>query len=354
MIRSSTEEASRECATAIQAAAEQRLGPRRREAAPPGPIGGRREAPRPPRRTERALGPSLALVAALVVTPAWGQTNPSADPKEMARTLGEEGLALHGAGRFADAYEKFATAERIQHSPVLVLWMARSKRALAELLEARRLYDRVATETLASDASPKWQNAQRDATTELAALRPRIPTLAVRFAEGVPADAAVTIDGKAVAAGDPQELDPGDHRVEVNAAGYAAFSRDVHLGEGDHEVVEVPSFGSTEPEEGSVVPGAVLVGIGGAGLLAGVATGVAALVLADQVESSCVDGRFCLPEDEAKADDADALGRASTGLFIAGGVIAAVGIVLVVVRPGGGEEVGLGVGPGSFGVRATF
>src|SRR6187549_332064 len=104
-----------------------------------------------------------ALLAALLVmllasrAPAQGDAGaPPADPKEMASGMGEEGLALHAGGRFAEAYDKFATAERIQHSPVLLLWMARSKRALGKLREASELYRRVTGESLGPDASAKW------------------------------------------------------------------------------------------------------------------------------------------------------------------------------------------------------
>lgn len=284
---------------------------------------------------ERAVLLALLSCVALFATPVFAQ--PVTDPKEMARALGEEGLALHAEGRFAEAFEKFATAERIQHSPVLVLWMARSKRALGALVEAKKIYQRVANETLASDASEKWQNAKSAAVNELGMLR--VPTLEVRMRGS---NIALTIDERAAVPGKPVELDPGEHRVRAETKGRRPLEQRIRLEEGDREVVTL-SFDEPVVEKGSVIPGAVILSVGLAAVLAGAITGGYALALADDVEERCSD-THCLVEDEATAADADRLARASTGLLIAGGVLAAGGVVLLIVRPGGGQEMSVSLG----------
>src|SRR5689334_9994609 len=109
----------------------------------------------------RPLALALAFVGAMGgAAPAVAQPPAEADPQKMARRLGEQALAAHAEGRFKEAYEGFETAERIAHSPVLMLWMARSKRGLAQLLQARALYEKVATEVLPDGASPKWVTAR--------------------------------------------------------------------------------------------------------------------------------------------------------------------------------------------------
>jgi hypothetical protein len=299
-----------------------------------------------------AIAIAMALVIAMLATLATAQTSAPTDPKEMARTLGEEGLALHAKGEFAQAYDKFATAERIQHSPVLVLWMARSKRAVGALRAARPLYERVSNEALPPDASEKWHNAQRAAKKELGALR--IPTLSVRLAPGAPSNVTLHLDGTAIAPGRAIELDPGDHLVRATAPTEQPVERRVHLEEGRHETVEI-AFASAEAQ-GSVVPGAVVLAVGLAAVTAGAITGGIALKLAGEVEDGCV-GQQCLLEDEGKAGDANALGIASTVLFIAGGAASAAGVVLLVLRPGpssSSSEVAISIAPAGVSAVVRF
>lgn len=273
------------------------------------------------------------------------------DPKEMARRLGEQALDAHAHGRFAEAFERFETAEKIAHSPVLVLWMARSKRALGELVAARALYDRVATEELPADASAKWQSARDDARAELALLDKKIPHLRVELS-GAPPRTSLEIDGRAAVAAEDVALDPGDHTVTATPPGAARIRRSVHLAEGDRPRTLTLRFGRS----GSLVPGGVTLGVGLASLAAGAVTGGVALSLAASVKDHCV-GQRCLASDRGKADGADALARASTGLFIAGGVVSAVGVTLLVVRPGSSSDApnaSFEIGPARATLSARF
>ncbi len=303
-----------------------------------------------------------ALVALLAVVPAVAraQDAPPAvtDPKEMARAHGEEALALHAAGKFEEAFTKFETAERIAHSPVFVVWMARSKRALGELRAAQSFYQRVVSETLPADASPNWQQAKAEAEVELASLSRRIPSIEVTIAAGSAAPRALTLDGVAIAAGAPTAVDPGEHRVEATGEDGAVITRTVRVEEGQPRAVvtiELPPAGAVAGGGGGdlVIPGAVLLGVGGASLIAGAVTGVYALVLAGQIEENCV-GNQCLASDADKADEADALARASTGTLIVGGALAVAGIVLIAVDPGGSDKAALRLGPTWAGLDLRF
>lgn len=308
-----------------------------------------------------ALGVALGAIASGAPARAQPQSAP-ADPKEMARRLGEEALSLHQQGRFAEAYDKFETAERIAHSPVFVLWMARGKRATGSLLLARRLYDKVAVEQLPADASPNWVKARVDAATERDALAARIPRLEVRLAPGAPADARIEIDGRPSRAGERVELDPGEHVVRAVAGGVAPVERRVRLEEGPSPPPLELAF-AAEPgpasaaTRGSIVPGAITLGVGAAAVVGGGVGGVYALVLAGEVNDGCV-GNLCRRSDEGKADDAGTLARVATGLLIGGAVVSAAGIVLLVVRPGGssgdGARAALTLGPGSARVAVRF
>ena len=50
--------------------------------------------------------------------------------------LGHDGLALYEASRWSEAHERFQTAERLVHSPVFQLYMARCRRNMGRLIEA--------------------------------------------------------------------------------------------------------------------------------------------------------------------------------------------------------------------------
>jgi hypothetical protein len=267
----------------------------------------------------------------------------------MARRLGEEALDAHAHGRFAEAFERFETAEKIAHSPVLVLWMARSKRALGELLVARDLYRKVAAEELGPDASPKWTSAVDEAKHELPALERRIPHLRVTLVDA-PRDTALSVDGRPRTPNEDIEIDPGDHAVTAKPARGPAQTRSVHVVEGEKPKTLTLHFGG----RGSLAPGGVTLGLGLAALAAGAATGSAALALAAQVKDHCV-GNQCLRSDQSKADTADRLARASTGLLIGGGVVSAIGVTLLVARPGSSTPAAaLELGPGRATFGATF
>lgn len=271
----------------------------------------------------------------------------------MARRQGEEALALHARGAFAEAYARFETAERIAHSPVFLLWMARSKRALGELGAAKRHYAAVVAEALPPDASPNWTQAKKEAERELGALTPRIPTLEVKIPEG---PARLTLDGGPIVAGTVVEVDPGEHVVVWAPEQGAPVTRRVQLAEGEpRATIRFEARREPRPaEEGSVIPGAVLLGVGLGSVVAGAITGAYALVLAGQVKEGCDEQNRCLRSDQGKAEDADTLARASTGLFIAGGALSAVGVVLVLVRPGGEPSAALRLGPTWAGLDVRF
>jgi hypothetical protein len=328
-----------------------------------------------PDRRARTLCAVAVLALAgvgMAARPAHAQPAPPpvADPKEMARRLGEEALALHAEGKFADAYSRFETAEKILHSPVFVLWMARSKRALAELVAAKRLYESVVAERLDEGAPPKWSAAQADAKKELAALSAKVPAIEPRFPAHAPPGLTAEIDGRPAKVGQPVELDPGEHLVRALRGGAPVAERRVRLEEGQGvAVVELafPLATSSAPPsaqrapltsratKGSIVPGAVLLGAGAATIVAGAVTGGFALGLAGDVKNNC-QGDACRPEDAGKADDAKTLSVASTVCFIAGGALAASGVVLLVVRPGGraAPPASIGVGPASMTLRFAF
>jgi hypothetical protein len=287
---------------------------------------------------------------------------PLTDPKEMAAQLGTDALALYQQGRFADAYDKFDQAERAAHSPVFLVWMARSKRALGGLVRAKELYARVTAEAphAATDISPSWQRAYTDAQSEVDVLSARLPHLLVRVSANGPGGTVAEVDGAPVSLGQLIEIDPGEHVVRATAADRRAFERRVRLEEGQAPLVVEVAFPSSvidRAEPRTTRPyvglGVVSLGVGVTGVAAGSVTGLYALSLASQVKDGCVRGTTCLAADQGKADNAHAYAVASTVSFIAGGAAAVLGVVLILVRRDEAPAV-VGVGPAGAALTLRF
>jgi hypothetical protein len=113
------------------------------------------------------------------------------------------------------------------------------------------------------------------------------------------------------------------------------------------------------PEPGSIVPGAVLLGLSGGALIAGAITGGLALAGASDIEKRCGGDVDRCPaalrgEVDPDVESARTMGNVSTGMFVAAGALIATGIVLVIVRPGGatttanGASTWLAPSPGGF------
>lgn len=281
---------------------------------------------------------------------------PSAGDRAVA--LGRQGVALYEEQSFAEAYERFALAEREAHSPVFVLYMARCRAALGHLVDARSLYRSVSAEAIAAAAPAPWRHAQSQARGELEVLEPRIPSLRIEVVNG---PATVVLDDRIVRdIAQPIELDPGEHHVEARAGDRSA-KETVTLDEGERETVSLvlpAPEAAAAPENGDLgytVAGGVLVGLGGAGLIVGAVTGGMALSITSDIKDRCV-GDSCLIADRADADRANRFATASTISFIVGGVAAAAGTVLlllpVVMDPATTAELALGVGTAS--VRLSF
>jgi hypothetical protein len=281
----------------------------------------------------------LATMMATSLTRAEGEAPAVSDARADARPLATQGLTRFRAGDYRGAIESFREAESHYHSPGHLLFVARAQARLGELIAARNTYASIVEEKLPDYAPEAFREAQRFAQSELAALRKRIPTVRV-VVRGVEAsDVRIRIDGRSVAVQESYELAPGEHQLSAAAAGANPTTRSVVLAEGDREEVvfeldprAAPSQPPSEPSDGHqlVAPTVVSFGLAAACLAAATATGVVSLQQVEDIEERCVDGH-CPPEDEPTADEARALGNASTALFVIAGVAAAAGTTLLIV-----------------------
>ncbi len=226
-----------------------------------------------------------------------------------------------------------------------------------------------------------------DGRTELAALAPRLPSLIIQVRG---ADAPrVTLDGADVPAavlGIKRPVDPGRHTIHAVARRTLPADASVTVAEGKVETVTLdlaPAPPGT-PDAPDVSPpgtpaavstplaplanaggsqkriGFAVLGVGAAGLVVGAITGGLAVSQRSSLIQQCPTGH-CLPSQQTAlqpdVDKLHTLASISNAGFIAGGVFAAAGIIVVVTTPKArpqGASVSPLVGPGFAGMAGRF
>lgn len=316
---------------------------------------------------------SIALLGIALLAPATAlAAPPSAEDREAARKLADEGAELFDAGRYDEAVKLFRKADEKVHAPTFGLAIAQAYAKGGKLIEARAHYQKVVNEKLPPSPPPSFVEAQAAARRELDELSRRIPTLQIVLSGAGAGGAKVAIDGAPVASIDqPLERNPGDHRIDVTPGSGKPISRELTLREGATERIEIALPGAAPGSEkassgskGSILPAAISLGIGAVGIGVGAVTGAMALGRAGDIKDAC-SGNVCPKSLEGEASSAGTLADISTVSFIAGGVGVAAGVVLLILRPGGSSEdasaaaparpfVNVSFGPGSAWVSGKF
>ncbi len=298
----------------------------------------------------------LAVVVALLAAPASAQ-----DVRDQARALAEEGIALLSEGRAAEAMDKLQAAEALFHAPTHLVYLARAHTQLDQLMEAHDTYVAVLIEQIPNYAPEAFHKARQMAESEATALRPRIATLAI----SVSGEAEVRIDGRPIERARlayPVAVSPGAHTV---AAGSARETVRAALGQvtpvtlsADAPPAPAPAPRTPPPadsveDDGFPVLATIALAVGGAALGVGAVTGALTLDQASDIKRHC-QGDVCPRDQEEAADDAKTLGNVSTAMFVAGGVVTALGIVLLVIDLSGDEAVAFELTPSAASLRARF
>jgi hypothetical protein len=294
--------------------------------------------------------------------------------RDAARNLGLAGVEAYQAGSYDAASDKLEKAYALMNVPSLGLWSARALAKRNLLVEAAsRYFEVVSLQVPQGDAAVQRQ-AQEDAQTELEQLRPQIPRLTIRVLGADAADVALSIDGHAVPSsiiGKPRLINPGTHSVDAQV-GSLRRTASVETPSGAEAALEL-EFAKKAPVARAPVPppapaprttaspgslqrtfGWVGVGAGGVGVVLGsVMGGLAASKRSSLKSSGCAD-TLCPPE---KRDDVDELNRfravSSVG-FIAGGALAATGVVLLLTAPSDRHEVAAVVSDRSISLTGRF
>ena len=292
------------------------------------------------------------------------------EAKAAAQALFDEAMALRKKGSTTEACAKLDESLRLDAAPGTKFYLAECLEQAGKLASAWTLYTEVA-DAMAASGQQKREAFARERIT---ALTPRISRLKVIVPDAARVPGLV-VRRDGVLLGEAQwgfavPLDPGQHTVEVTAPKRAPFTKTVDLRTpGATETIEVPAPSSpvesappcatAPPDPTATTPssaaapaprspsffgdplvraGLVAGGVGALGLVAGGVLGGLAIAKQNQSNRGPCDLARDVCNNEGLSLRADAITAAagSTIAFVAGGVMLATGVGLVVwpaVRP---------------------
>jgi hypothetical protein len=236
--------------------------------------------------------PTPATKTAEPKTDAAATAGPTDAQRESAKLAFETGTKAFSEGDFATAAAEFQKAYAEVPSPHAEYWIARaldsSDAAHEKTAEVVSAYSKFLSNPGAEHAGAEKVTEAQARIVELKKLLPAQIKLVT-----VPAGATVLIDGKAHEGVTPLELElpAGAHKFEVSLDGHQSTMVEMDLQGGsavEQEVtlakvapVEEPAPAAPAPAEPpakkSLVPAAVTLGLGGAGLISGTLFGIMAL-----------------------------------------------------------------------------
>ncbi len=282
------------------------------------------------------------------------------------------------AGRYDAALQSLQQAYQLAKVPALARNIARVLAKQGKLVQACKFYQ----EAVSLQPNSLWrlqiqQTAQHDAATERTELLARLAHLNIGI-EGVPADAAtVQMDDAAVEksqVGTEQDVDPGMHHL-VAKSGEKQVEQNVELKEGEHrqvvlrfgvEPAAAGAAGNSVSEPPKVTTGSghrlqptlgwIGVGVGAAGIVFGATTGLVAMTKRSGMHNDGCRDNWCPSSFSGRVDSYNQLRTLSTVGFIAGAVVEAAGITLLLTTPRRTEaaETTFAIGPGSFAIKGGF
>jgi hypothetical protein len=323
------------------------------------------------------MSPRTSLVCLLVLGTTLAPSISAAQEQNTeaaATALFDEGLKLMQAKKYADACPKLAESERLAPSGGTLLNLADCYEHTGQTASAWVAWKDAAARANAAGKA----DVEKRALSKAAALEPSLShlTVSVDAASDV---AGLEIKNDGVAVGHAElgvalPVDPGTHLVEATAPKKKPFSTKVDVAakqtdakvtvtlEDEPEAATPPPPVTPPPPSTTPVPpppaetssgstqrtlGIVAAVVGLAGLGTGAAFGLIAKSKNNEAlePQNCPTSKLCTQNGLDLTNDAKTAATLSTVSFIAGGVLAAGGIVLVLTAPSGSPRTGLRVTP---------
>ena len=197
----------------------------------------------------------FATVAILLVLLAGGEAQAQSTPEERAKEYSAAGLEAVDQGDFVGAVEAFKKAYRIDPEAKYLFNIGRAYHVMGKFRLALDYYEKFLREN-------KSEKKARRGSEIIAELKQQMAAITINVE--IP-NATLKIDGdpELCTLGNPCMVDPGERRVEVEAAGYARTSRRLRLeaGEVRIEVIELVAV-SLPTRQGAIWRSALFPGMG--------------------------------------------------------------------------------------------
>jgi hypothetical protein len=288
----------------------------------------------------------------------------------------KQGYALKQSGRCAEAIPHFLASYHADPQPKALLNLADCESQTGDLVAAQGH----ATQGRQLALQRNEHELSDVGDEQLAAIDKRLPRLTIRLAADAPPGSSVSRDGSTVdpaVLGVPVGVNAGLHAVVVSAPGYSERRFEVTLELGTTEQVDVqpgprkvgtegkastPTTGRPSESDRSDSPRTLkalaftAMGIGAAGLVVGVATGISASSKHSFLQSNC-NANDCPTSEQGELDSFRSLRTFSTIGYVVGFAGLAGGVVLWLTAPPdrpAGASAGLWLGPASAGISGGF
>jgi tetratricopeptide (TPR) repeat protein len=339
---------------------------------------------------------TFALFLLAMSTSSVAHAEPNATELSVARKLFQEASELESREDFEGARKKLRSALEIKDTPGLRFHLGYCAEQLGEFVTALLEYDRALDLVRGGQSAP---DVERQILPARERVQLKIARLSLFLPPGVSL-AKVWLDGDQVAPvvlGRPAPLDPGRHRIKVEALGYEPFEVEITLAPGQSQRLDLPLKKQDAAVEGAQAPATRFdatstrsaapaapqrdagSGIGAREIVlvseatvavAGLSVGIGFLLSRRSAESRIENAQTALdllagdddtacsdvPEPGPCADlreaigDYDSAGTISTVGFIAGGVGAAATLVTYLAWPTASDDRAVVVGPARAGL----
>lgn len=306
----------------------------------------------------------LTLIAALAAACCWS-TPAHAQASDIAKRLLDEAKTLKDDGKIADACSLLDRSYELDAKDGVLFARADCRDKEGKIAAATQLYEAYLRAYSRMTGTTRENHAERaaQAETRTKELGPRVPMIKFYWAEPPPGDTKIIVDKREFRASMLESrlpLEPGKHVIVVLLPGKPERRRTITLTEGGSTIVDLsphPTMsqlpaavdmakllgsikaGNTSANE-SVLParktdsgkiaGFIGVGLGVCGIAAGSVFGGLAATEKRVIDMHCKDNHHCDRTGLVASQQLQSWGNASTALFIAGGVLGAVGTTLLI------------------------
>ena len=227
-----------------------------------------------------------------------GAQQPGAKPKTRdpaaAEALFEQGRRALERNDLDTACTKFAESQNLDPGVGTLMNWATCEERKGRIATAWQRWREALAELAADDDRVAF------ARQRVAALEPRLPHLTITLAPSAPSDTRVNRDGVALgraSLGTSLPVDPGVRAITVEARGFESRTFRLEIAEGKKVSLEVapgdplPAAASDDSSASNAFPrrtlGWALIGVGAAGVITGVVTGLMLDAKRDDVEANC-------------------------------------------------------------------